>query len=108
MPPRTAQHKTLTKRLEDTMTFLERHGEFHWVQWLRLTTQHLDDGEARAGAQVLRAFAAPGSFDDLVISADGGHDVSPGDEARANRRLAELRDAVREEAARLSRRPRHV
>jgi len=100
-------------KLEEIRNILERHKVQFWPDFLAERARQLQaaysSGHKRAKQEALEElemlYGGMGSFNDLVISREGGHDIASRDVPKINAKLNKLRSrlyqVIQEEKTRL-------
>jgi hypothetical protein len=89
--------------LEEMIPLLRSYNMTHWPGWLESGLRSLRDGDPDGADHLLMAYGGMGSFNDLIICPENGHDIDRDAIEPVNRRLDELRAKSYVLARRISR-----
>jgi len=93
MGPKTT---VLCDRLEETIQLLDSAKASFWAVWLRNALNLIQAGDYAGIEHLQRAYGGMGSFNDLVLAAINGRQVSDKDREAINRKLDNLRTELYE------------
>jgi hypothetical protein len=84
----------LISLLEDAIALLRFHGVNHWADWLSHDVEYLRDGDLYGIEHLLSAYGGMGSFTDVFICPENGHNIQKSDVERVNQRLNNLQHEI--------------
>jgi len=80
--------------LEETITLLRSHGVNSWADWLARDVKYLKERDFQGIKHLLSAFGGMGSFNDVYICPENGHNILENEVERVNQHLNDLQNEI--------------
>ena len=80
--------------LEETIELLRSYGVNPWADWLSRDVEYLKDKDLYGIEHLLSAYGGMGSFTDVFICPENGHNIQKSDVEKVNQRLNNLQNEI--------------